>query len=176
MAGDLASSIGTAMDDATRRALGAVDYSPEAQRIAAITAQQQAEQTAADRASLQSAINTAATPADKQAAQKAMDDWLLDQEKQTLQASLDQQKANIQASSGASCPIRRRRGRRPRSGAPGARRRRQARCVVWSTSRPPSRFGVSATRRPRHGVGHTGRRPHLVAELEAHASRRAVHG
>lgn len=95
-ASDLASSIARVIDETTRRALGALDNSPEAQRIRAIEQAQRTSQRVGEKAQLQTALDQAQTPAERQAAQKAMDEWLLEQERQTLQDSLDQRRAAIQ--------------------------------------------------------------------------------
>ena len=77
------------------RQISELDNSPLAQQIRAIQEGQDAAAKAAERASLQDAITGAETPEDRQKAVAAMDAWLIDQEKQRLQAELDAQKAKI---------------------------------------------------------------------------------
>lgn len=96
LAGDLGSSITAGIDAVLGRNLAGLDNSPEAQRLRAIQAQQKAEQTATERANLNGAITGATTPAELIAAQKALADWQLDQERLALEESLAQKRDAMQ--------------------------------------------------------------------------------
>mgnify|MGYP000861036782 FL=1 len=96
LTGDLAATVGQAIDARTARRSGALDGSDEAVRLRAIQAQLDAESTARDKARLEQAITDAETDADRADAEQALATWLLEQEARALQDSLDQRRAAIE--------------------------------------------------------------------------------
>lgn len=96
LSGSIASAIGAGIDSVLGRNRAALGNSPEARRLREIEAAQRGAQVAAEKSDLQWALFNAATPAERLAAQKALDAWMLEQERQALEASLAQKDEVLQ--------------------------------------------------------------------------------
>lgn len=98
-AGDLGSTIGNAISAQAAKAISALDNSPLGQQLAALNDQITARQKAQQLDSLNQGLATAQASGDPQQiqqAQRALDDWSLQQQQQTLQSQLQQQRDTIQ--------------------------------------------------------------------------------
>jgi TP901 family phage tail tape measure protein len=103
-AGDLGATIGNAISAQAASQIAALDNSPLGQQLALITQQIQARQDSQQYQSLLDAITSASAtgdPAQVQQAQRALDDWLMQQQATQLAAQLQAQKDNIQQTSDA---------------------------------------------------------------------------
>lgn len=101
LSGSIGSAIGEALDAKATQDISALDNSPAAVRLRTIEANQRKEQIASERAALDKALADAETPEEKLAAQKELDKWLLEQERQTLEDGLALQKKTIADESAA---------------------------------------------------------------------------
>jgi hypothetical protein len=84
----IAGVLGQVIDERSATKIAAVDNSPEAARLKAIEAAQKAAAKAAEMARLHEAMSNASTDDERQSAVKALNEWLLDQERQTLSDQL----------------------------------------------------------------------------------------
>lgn len=95
MASELGSTLGQAIDAKAAQGLSVLDNSPEAVRLRTIQANQARAQADRERAGLNQAITNAQTPEERMAAQRDLDDWLIEQERQTLENTLAQKRQAI---------------------------------------------------------------------------------
>lgn len=95
LASSIGSAVGDILDAQASEASKLLDQSPEAVRLRSIEATQRQTQALNERANLDKAIRDAQTPEERQAAVRELDAWLLEQERQTLEASLAQKRATI---------------------------------------------------------------------------------
>lgn len=88
LSGGLAGMIGQGVDALSGRRSAELYNSPEAQRLRDIETNQRAIASERERARLHEAIRLAETDTDRRQAQSDLDDWILEQERQRLSASL----------------------------------------------------------------------------------------
>lgn len=88
LASGLGGMIGQGVDALAGRNLALLGNSPEAQRLRDIETQQRAVSLIRERNRLDEAIRTAETAEDRMRAQSDLDDWILEQERQTIAESL----------------------------------------------------------------------------------------
>lgn len=93
----LAGMIGQGVDALTGVSLARLGNSPEAQRLRAIEKQQKEENRVRERARLDNAIGQADTDEDRMRAQQELNDWLLEQERQSLAERLAASEQNIRS-------------------------------------------------------------------------------
>jgi len=101
LAGSIADTLGSAIDESTRRKLAVYDSGPTGQALKRLQDQLDQEATAAQKADLEAAVAGAETEEEKQDALAALRRWGMEQERDRLAAELEMEKSKVQEAADA---------------------------------------------------------------------------